>query len=146
MVTTKASRVAALERQTERITHRLDTLNILSSSFWPMKLGIILGGTAITITIFSAVHWLGLLCIPLTIALFLVVHRRHSRVDKSLVRHRVWLQMKNTQLARMHLDWDNIPATQPRDEHMDHPFDTDLDITGARSLHQLINTCVYLEG
>ena len=146
MITTKASRMAALERQTERITHRLDTLNILSSSFWPMKLGIILGGTAITITIFSAIHWLGLLCIPLTIALFLVVHRRHSRVDKSLVRHRVWLQMKNTQLARMHLDWDNIPATQPRDEHADHPFDTDLDITGARSLHQLTNTCVSFEG
>ncbi len=146
MVTTKASHVAALERQTEHITRRLDTLNILSSSFWPMKLGIIFGGTVVTIAIFSVIHWLGLLCIPLTIALFFIVHRRHTKVDKSLVRHRVWLQMKRTQLARTQLDWDNIPATQPRDEHGDHPFDTDLDITGSRSLHQLINTCVSFEG
>ncbi len=146
MVITKAERAAALERQMEHITRRLDALNILSSSFWPMKLGIILSGTVVTIAIFSFLHWLGLLCIPLTIALFFVVHRRHSKVDKSLVRHRVWLQMKQTQLARIHLDWENIPATSSRDEHADHPFDTDLDITGARSLHQLLNTCISYEG
>jgi len=146
MVITKAARVAALERQMERVTRRLNTLYAVSTGFWPIKLGIIFGGTVVTIAIFSVLHWLGLLCIPLTIVLFFVAHRRHAKVDKSLVRHRVWLQMKQTQLARIHLDWDNIPATRPRDEHVDHPFDTDLDITGARSLHQLINTCVSFEG
>ena len=146
MVITKAARIAALERQMERITRRLETLNAVSSGFWPMKLAIILGGTALTIAIFSVIHWLGLLCIPLTVVLFLIAHRRHTKVDKSLVRHRVWLQLKNTQIARIRLDWENIPATAPRDEHADHPFDTDLDITGARSLHQLINTCVSFEG
>ena len=146
MVITKAERVAALERQVKRVARRMDGLNALSSGFWPMKLAIILAGTFVTIGVFSVLHWLGLLCIPLTVALFVVVHRRHTRVDKSLVRHRVWLYMKNTQLARIQLDWENIPAVQPRDEHADHPFDTDLDVTGERSLHQLINTCVSFEG
>jgi len=143
---TKAERIASLERQMERVARRMDGLNALSSGFWPMKLAIIFGGTIVTIGIFSVLHWLGLLCIPLTIALFMVVHRRHARVDKSLVRHRVWLYMKNTQLARINLDWENIPSVQPRDEHAAHPFDTDLDVTGERSLHQLINTSVSFEG
>ena len=146
MAITKAERTTALERQMDRVARKMDGLNALSSGFWPMKLAIIFGGTIVTIGIFSVIHWLGLLCIPLTIALFVVVHRRHAKVDKSLVRHRVWLYMKNTQLARMALDWENIPAVQPRDEHADHPFDTDLDVTGERSLHQLINTCVSSEG
>ncbi len=146
MVIPKAARSAALERQIERVTQRLYTLNTQSSSFWPMKLGLIFIGTIVTIGIFGVIHWLGILCALLGIALFFVIDRRHRKTDQSLVRHRVWLQLKNTQLARMHLNWSNIPAVQPRDEHANHPFDTDLDITGERSLHQLINTCVSFEG
>jgi len=146
MVITKAARAAALARQMERVTRRLDALHILSSSFWPIQLAIIFGGVIITIATFGILHGLALLFILLAIIAFFIVHRRHTKVDVSLVRHRVWLQLKQTQLARLHLDWDNIPATPPHDEHEEHPFDTDLDITGTRSLHQLINTCVSFEG
>ncbi len=145
MVIPKAARSAALERQIERVTQRLYTLNTQSAGFWPLKLGLIFIGTAVTIGIFGVIHWLGILCALLVIALFFVIDRRHRKTDQSLVRHRVWLQLKNTQLARMHLEWSNIPAVQPRNEHANHPFDTDLDITGERSLHQLINTCVSFE-
>ena len=146
MVISKADRSAALERQIERVTQRLYALNTQSSSFWPIKLGLIFIGTFVTIGVFGVIHWLGIICALLGIALFFVINRRHRKTDESLVRHRVWLQLKNTQLARIRLDWSNIPAVQPRDEHADHPFDTDLDITGERSLHQLINTCVSFEG
>ncbi len=146
MVITRDARLAALERQIERAKRRIDALSIQSSSFWPIELALLLGGIGITITIFSIVHLLGILCFLLVIVLFVVVYRRHVKVDKNLLRYRVWLQTKNTQLARMHFDWDNIPTVQPRNEHEDHPFDIDLDITGQRSLHQLLNTCVSLEG
>lgn len=137
MVIPKAARSAALERQIERVTQRLYTLNTQSAGFWPLKLGLIFIGTAVTIGIFGVIHWLGILCALLVIALFFVIDRRHRKTDQSLVRHRVWLQLKNTQLARMHLEWSNIPAVQPRNEHANHPFDTDLDITGERSSYAL---------
>ncbi len=146
MVTTKNARVDAIERQVERVKRRINTLQIQSTGFWPLELALLLGGTVATITLFSILHVVGIICAIAVLVAFVITLRRHAKVDKSLVRHRVWLQAKSVQLARMRLDWEEIPLVPQLAELADHPFDTDLDITGERSLHQLLNTCVSLEG
>jgi len=56
------------------------------------------------------------------------------------------LNIKQTQVARIHLDWDLMPSTDQALPEAGHPFETDLDITGDRSLHRLVDCAVTKEG
>ena len=70
----------------------------------------------------------------------------HGRVKKSIGRHEIWREIKMEQLARMRLDWKDIPSSGSRAQSTEHPFEIDLDITGERSLHRLMDTAGSLEG
>jgi DNA mismatch repair ATPase MutS len=54
--------------------------------------------------------------------------------------------MKISQLARMNLDWKNIPESNLHLSFSDLTFEDDLDMTGKRSLHQLIDISISNEG
>ena len=56
------------------------------------------------------------------------------------------LDLKQVQVARIHLDWDKIPPSSQSSPDTAHPFEADLDITGERSLHRLLDTAVTIEG
>src|SRR5258705_1248875 len=60
------------------------------------------------------------------------------------------LNIKLIQVARIRLDWDQMPRPdQTLDEsnaETSHPFAADLDITGGRSLHRLLDSAVTREG
>jgi hypothetical protein len=50
-------------------------------------------------------------------------------------------------MARIRLEWDHLPPIDPTALPIPgHPFETDLDITGERSLHRLIDCAVTKEG
>ncbi len=141
-------RLGALERDVERVQRRLDALSTRSLSLRSAQLGIFIGGVVLSIFVLIAVRWLGVLAFVLTAVVFLWCIRENRKVDRSVVRHRLWLQMKRAQVARMRLDWDALPPPRLRDaeEYKDHPFEVDLDITGEHSLHRLLNVGVALEG
>src|SRR4030095_11952711 len=48
--------------------------------------------------------------------------------------------------ARINLDWDHLPATDHSPAEQNHPFELDIDVTGERSLHRLLDTAVTREG
>src|SRR2546427_656429 len=77
---------------------------------------------------------------------FSIVAYFHRKVERSITRHKIWQQIKATHVARIKLDWANIPSISSKSPVTDHPFETDLDITGERSLHQLITTAISYEG
>src|SRR5579885_2353186 len=141
-------RLAALEREVERVQRRLDRLSARSLSLRSAQLGIFIGGVVVSIFVLFAIRWLGVLAFVLTAVAFVWAMRETRKVDRSVVRHRVWLQLKQAQEARMRLDWDALPAARRRDaeEYKDHPFEVDLDITGEHSLHRLLNVAVSFEG
>ena len=141
-------RLAALEREVERVQRRLDRLSARSLSLRSAQLGIFIGGVVVSIFVLFAIRWLGVLAFVLTAVAFVWAMRETRKVDRSVVRHRVWLQLKQAQVARMRLDWDALPAARRRDaeEYKDHPFEVDLDITGEHSLHRLLNVAVSFEG
>jgi hypothetical protein len=56
------------------------------------------------------------------------------------------LKIKHVQIARINLDWDQIPRSHQATVDTQHPFESDLDITGDRSLHRLLDTAVTKEG
>src|SRR6185369_13277472 len=78
--------------------------------------------------------------------LFSVVTIFHTRVRDSLTRNSLLIEIKHVQIARINLDWDRIPPADLVPPVIGHPFETDLDITGERSVHRLIDCAVTKEG
>ena len=144
---TKQERLNALENQINRLQRRLANLNRRSDRYSWIRLAIFLVGALLSVVAFFLLGWLwGLIPGAITLIIFNIVAYYHRKVDRSITRHKIWLQIKATQVARVQLDWPDIPAVNSRAPVADHPFATDLDITGERSLHQLINTAISYEG
>ena len=142
----RQARLEALERQSGRLERRQEALEARASQYSGLLIMIVIGGCVVTIVALTALHLFGFIFTLAAIVASVVVIRYLNQVNASISRNRIWVQMKKTQVARMQLDWEAIPAVSERSETTDHPFEIDLDITGERSLHQLINTGVSVEG
>jgi hypothetical protein len=139
--------LAALARTIPRIDRRIATMAELSRRFSLIRLGLLIGGTAIVYAAFSlAGDIAGWVSIGLVVATFAIVADRHSRVERSIRRHRIWREIKQGHRARMQHDWANIPVPLPTVAEPDHPFELDLNISGGRSLLHLIDTAISVEG
>ncbi|MFN2139179.1 MAG: MutS-related protein [Candidatus Promineifilaceae bacterium] len=80
------------------------------------------------------------------LTLFIYLVYRHRRIEATAARLRIWRQLRLDQIARMMLDWDDIPPTEPLGERFEHPFGRDLDIVGERSLQRVIDLAITVEG
>ena len=140
------TRLQQLERQTARLQRRTESLNQISGKYWNARRIIFIAGVLLALAFcnFSGrkAGWIagGLLTI-----LFCVVTIFHNRVRESLNRVSLLIDIKRVQIARIHLDWERLPPTE-QSSIADHPFSTDLDILGERSLHRLIDSAVTKEG
>ena len=150
--TAKETRLAALERQLERVKRRLVWLHSRSNRYAWLRLGIFVVGVVATITAW-AVGWpLGVAVIVIAFAIFNVVAYFHRQIDNSIARHEIWLEIKTTHIARIKLDWERIPASLSPSQLAQVPgaraaeIENDLDLTGPRSLHHLINTATSADG
>lgn len=140
-------RLRALETQTRRLDRRLRRLNSTSEYYARCRGGIILIGLILPWLSFRYVGdqlgWTvsAILLIGLSIVVFY-----HKRIKTSIAKHEIWLKIKSTHVARLRLDWENIPLPLPLPPQAEHPFEIDLDITGERSLHRLMDTAITREG
>lgn len=73
-------------------------------------------------------------------AVFGLLARRHKQVEAAIRRSRMHTTLLEDRLARIRLDWKNIPTTDPLPVTTDHPFAHDLNLVGPRSLLTLLNT------
>ncbi|MBZ0289651.1 MAG: hypothetical protein K8I30_18660 [Anaerolineae bacterium] len=146
-MTTKTARLHAIQRQIEHLDRRIHRLREESQRFSRIRLGIFAAGLVIAFLAFSQVNevagWISAL---LALAALLGVARFHRRVDDSIRRHAGYRQIKTAHVARIELDWPNIPPETIAAVPPDHPFAVDLDIIGDYSLHRLLDTSVSREG
>ena len=77
---------------------------------------------------------------------FSIIAYYHHRLTKGIRKHQIYTEIKKSQLARMDLDWEKIPGSMLQLPHSDLSFEKDLDITGDRSIHQLIDIAISFEG
>lgn len=144
---TKDARLDALNRQIVRLERRIDRLNQDSNRISWIRLAIavswlLAGG----IGLYLAGVWVLGFVVAAEVLLFGAAVRSHRQINESLERHRVWLQIKSAHVARMRLDWEHIPATFGHRPRSDHPYESDLDLVGRRTLHHLLDTAVSYEG
>jgi hypothetical protein len=143
----RSTRLRALQNQILRVEQRLQKMEKLSRRYSITRLLIFLSAAGLCIL---AAYFLSALFFWVTAGLgvivFNIVAYYHRRLERSAKRHRIWRQIKLTQLARMQLDWGGIPAPSEPPPERDHPFELDLNITGVKSLHHLLDLAITIEG
>ena len=69
----------------------------------------------------------------------------HNRFENRLRRLGTWIDIQESNLARLRVDWNGIPETT-KDLPSDHPYGADLDLVGKYSLFRLLDVTVSREG
>ncbi len=142
----RAARQVYFERSIRRLDKRLEALDLMERRFvWYRLAVIVLGAGA---TWWAAVQWGargGWLAVLLSLVAFVIVVARHNRLIEGMRRSKIWREQRITQLARLNLDWEHIPAASPLPGPRT-PLDIDLDLTGPGSLHQLLDLAVSRGG
>lgn len=88
---------------------------------------------------------LGNATLAASVILFLIVAWYHNRLEDRLHRLRRWQGIKQIHLARMRLNWTDIPF-RPVTAPERHGYATDLDLTGPHSLLHLIDNTISSQG
>ena len=147
LVITQQERLQAIERQLQRLQRHIDQLDRRSNHYGWIRVGIFFAALLLGLCVgLLVVWWLGICCFLLVMLVFSIVASYQQGVERSLTRHKVWLHLKTTEIARIQRDWNGIPDAYTPEQRSEHPFETDLDITGKHSLHRLINTAISAEG
>src|SRR5689334_2619705 len=141
------TRLEQLDRQIARLRRRGEFLNAISRKYWTARRIIFVAGALLALAFCNfAGSTLAWLVAALLAILFSVVTIFHTRVRDSITRNSLLIEIKQVQIARINLDWDRVPLADPSLPVVGHPFESDLDITGERSLHRLIDCAVTKEG
>ena len=143
----KQANLEALGRHVERLARRVQRLDRLSRQYGWTRLGIVLAGAVAAFVAFQAggAVW-GWGVVVVGVAAFGITAHCHRRVEGSIRRHRLWRRIKAAHIARMTLDWPALPTGGSFAPDPAHPFERDLDLTGPRSLHHLLDTAVSRGG
>ncbi len=143
----RAARRHAIESQVQRLERRIAALQVVSNRVSWLRVAVFGIGLAAGFGVGTQVNepagW-GL--IALTLLAFTLVVLYHRRLEHWLQVYAIWRAMRADQLARLALDWDKIAASPSRRDRTSQSLALDLDLTGPRSLHQLLDTTVSRPG
>ena len=129
-----------------RLDIRIKKLELLSKRYSNFRLFLFL----FSVLVLALLYFFGTAVLVISILLMIVaafsvtVHL-HNKIDKARGRAKTWKEIKSVHLAKIHLDWQNIPKTFYSDAAVD-PVEADLNLTGNQSLHQLINIAASKQG
>jgi hypothetical protein len=141
------TRLEQLDKQIARLRRRGGFLDAISRKYWNARRIIFVAGALLALAFCnfagSTVAWFVAALLALV---FSIVTIFHTRVRDSITRNALLIEIKQVQSARINLDWDCIAPVDPSPPVAGHPFETDLDITGERSLHRLLDCAVTKEG
>lgn len=140
-------RLRLLEKQIQRMQKHVKTLEPLSNRYSWIRVLLFFGGLGISLIVLIAGYWwLALPLAILSLLAFAIVAQLQSRIDRSIGQHSLWRHIKSAHVARIKLNWNDIPVAPADPPPADHPFAYDLDITGKHSIHRLLNTAISREG
>ena len=145
-MTNSSTKSRSLKNQLRRLNKQLERLKKLSTRLSWYRLAIFLIGAGLTIVMIWVDEMLSWGALTITFIAFNIAAYYHRRIELSIKKHKIWLNIKATQIARIKLDWKSIPASSSFSASSEHPFELDLDISGDRSLHQLIDISISQNG
>ncbi|MGE5221618.1 MAG: MutS-related protein [Omnitrophica WOR_2 bacterium] len=143
----RLARQKALQNQLNRMDRQIQRLGVYNNRFSWIRLAVVLAGGILAAA--GAIYgssWWAWSAFILMVVIFSIVVFFHRRLDRSTERFRFLAEITSLQLARMSLDWDHIPEPAFHTRTPASSLELDLDLTGRRSLHQLIDTSISLQG
>ncbi len=130
-----------------RLEHKLARCESISRRYSWIRLAVFLAGGAAS---WGAAVFLGALAgwitLIFTAILFTWIEIMHRRVDDWSESFRIWLAMYREQAARLILDWEHIPRQSAAAPEVESALAIDLDLTGPRSLHALLDNTISRQG
>ncbi len=141
-----ASREAALQRTIGRIERLRNGGLVAAAWFSRVRLAIFVVGL-IGSVVPHKLGWTvsGNMALAAALLSFAVVAWYHNRLDDRLHRLERGQRIGRTHLARLRLDWHDIPLPSLQLPE-GHPYARDLDLTGPHSLLHLIDTTISSQG
>jgi len=144
--TSKIDRVNYLKSLINRLEEREKKLQSISDKISRFRLVIFLLGVILFfILFFSVSNITALIEAVIFFIMFGIAANIQNKVDNGIKRSGHWKKIKKTHIARINLDWDNIPRIKYASDNQFTPAEVDLNIAGEQSLHQLINTGTTLQ-
>ncbi len=138
---------ANLRNHITRLDQRIVRLKAIDRRISWLRLGVfILGGIVVweaTSLWGSKGFWWGLAGAAAAFAGAVFLHRRLDGWTSTL---RTWRSIQAEHLARLELDWAHLPPSPHTPNPTQMTPDVDLDLTGPRSLHNLLDLSVSREG
>src|SRR5918999_4847855 len=122
------TRLEQLDKQIARLTRRAEVLNQISRKYWNVRRIIFVCGVLLAMTFCSFAGTTAAWGLAALFAIvFSVVTIFHNKVRDSLTRNSLLIEIKQVQIARILLDWDQLPPADPSAHPLPgHPFETDL--------------------
>jgi hypothetical protein len=138
----------AIQNQLRRLDISLERLYRQSARYAQVRLSVFAGGLLFSLAAFFVLGgWIaGLITAGIFLAGFGVAVYVHRRIERNILKFQIWREIKIAQIARMDLDWKAMPPATIGRARAEHPFARDLDLTGERSLHRLMDTAVSQGG
>ncbi len=135
------------QRHILRLERKLTSYAIISSRFSWARLIIFVAGCAATwgVSAFfgSKAGWITFFA---AVILFTVTVFLHRRLDKLIQSFLIWKKIYLEKEACVNLDWDHIPLPFTTVEEPRSALALDLDLTGMRSLHHLLDITISRQG
>ncbi len=147
MSPTQHTRTQTYQNRLKRLETVLSRLQKADQRFFWLRMITFFGGWLVTFAISYFLPGLSWVFAALgSVAAFVVVIVFHRRLDCIRLRYTKANTWFTSQLARLTLDWPQLPAPFPHTLPEEHPFARDLNLVGQRSLLHLIDTCTTQGG
>lgn len=135
------------QRHLQRLERKLDRCEAISRRYSWVRLMVFLAGGVATwgaAALFgSRAGWTAFFAAAILFTGIVILHRRLDHWAESF---RIWQAIYQEQAARLALEWDRIPQPAAPAEEPRPPLALDLDLTGPRSLHHLLDTTISRQG
>lgn len=129
-----------------KLDERIQYLTGKSERFSSIRLIVFALGVVLSITGYFISKEIGWIVTILSLAGFGITVHLHNVLLQGIRKCFTYKKIKEENLARMRVDWKNIPNPINNDPPSEMSAERDLDLTGKYSLHNLLDTAVSLEG
>ncbi len=140
------SKLKSQERIISVLNRKIEVLSGISNKYSTYRLIVFITGAAISVAAYFISNLTGWIFTLISVAAFSVVVHMHNKLLEGIRKFYTYMKIKEENLARMKVDWNNIPDPILNTPPTEMTTEKDLDLTGKYSLHNLLDTAVSKEG
>ena len=133
-------------RVTDQLNNKISYLENISRKYSWARLSVFITGTILFLLFYISSYKMTAFYVGLFWGvIFVVLMIYHSKVENSIKRFRLYFKIKNENLARLNIDWNNIPFNEELNKINPKAIEQDLNIIERNGLLHLVSTGIFPE-